>query len=67
MTEQKQTADEALRRELFALREESNGQLSNGRIARQIGYSAAVISLYLHPEGNRYDGDVKKFEARARQ
>jgi len=66
-TEKTYPCDEQLRQELLTLRDHASNEYSNSRIASQVGYSQAVISQYLNPVGNKYDGDTKKFESQVRQ
>lgn len=64
------SCDEALRQQLRKFRDESKGtadEWSNGRLAREIGFSVRVISDYLNDGGNKYDGEIGKVEARLRQ
>ncbi len=58
-------ADEHLRAQLMALREGAE-PLSNSHIGRAVGYSAAVISQYLAPDGNKYTGRIAELESRIR-
>ena len=51
-----------LRNQLSAAKEAES--LSNSQLARALGYSPAVLSLYLAPKGNKYSGDVAGLERR---
>ena len=55
-------ADSALRGALMAIRDRDH--LSNNDLARELGFSAAVISQYLNEDGNKYTGDVGRIERR---
>lgn len=57
-------ADDSLRNALLLLREKEG--LSNNDLARELGFSASVISQYLNEDGNKYTGDVAKLERRIR-
>jgi DNA transposition AAA+ family ATPase len=39
-------------------------KLTNVALAKKLGYSPTVISLYLSPQGNRYPGDLATLKAR---
>lgn len=58
-------ADDALRAQVIALRDGPE-PISNSQIGRAVGYSAAVISQYLAPEGCKYTGRVAELESRIR-
>jgi DNA transposition AAA+ family ATPase len=62
--------DEAFRQQLRKFRDDSRGtaeEWTNGRIAAGIGLSVRVISDYLNPDGNKYDGDTKRIERKLRE
>lgn len=59
-TEPEPTVDEVLRESLRSFR--TTSKLSNAEISRKLGYSPAVISLYLGEGANKYSGDVTKLE-----
>ncbi|MDE2107059.1 MAG: AAA family ATPase [Patescibacteria group bacterium] len=54
-----------MRAEVLALR--ANGAESNSSIAAAIGYSDAVISQYLSPDGNLYGGNTRAVEKKLRE
>jgi len=62
--------DETLRQQLRKFRDDSKGsadEWTNARIASGIGLSVRVISDYLNPDGNKYDGDTKRIENKLRE
>lgn len=61
------TADEVLRAELRAFRDNSNGQWNNTSIGSDIGYSGVVVGDYLGEYGNKYAGDTRGVERKVRE
>ena len=59
------TADENLRARLREFKE--GHRWSNSDLAVGIGYSPAVVLLYLAPGGNQYDGDTAAVEGKVRE
>lgn len=61
--------DEALRNQLLDLRRQTGSDdkavWSNSRLAQKIGCSTSIISQWLAPEGNGYEGNIKKWEKSA--
>lgn len=53
----------ATRTKLLELRERTG--LSNNQLARKIGCSPSIISQWLAPEGNKYTGDIARWERSA--
>ena len=56
--------DESLRLVLRDMREK--GEITNGALSRVSMVNESIISQYLATEGNKYDGDIAKYEAKFR-
>ena len=59
--------DGEIRAQLIAFRDDSGGDWSNSAIAKRLGYSTRVISDYLAPAGNHYDGDTLAVEKKIKE
>jgi DNA transposition AAA+ family ATPase len=61
--------DEALRKQLLEMRRmigpDEKPLWSNSRLASKLGCSTSIISQWLSPEGNLYEGNIKKWERSA--
>ena len=56
--------DESLRLKLRDMRE--RGELTNSSLAKGSTVNDSIISQYLAPEGNKYEGEIEKYEAKFR-